>query len=311
MSEQKKLSIADGHYPCFKEVHGLSFKMSVCMHATDIEFADFIKRDDDLNRLVDCWNACVGMENPQVEIEHLRTQPASQQSAEPVAYGLPNTMITGKPHMLMQVELEIPSDDEYGGALWQPLYTHAQPVAAIDERTALCANICSEVKNSTMLQLQLSGGVQALLEYSMTLEKERDEARAKLSAQPVSALVENLAPLVENAMQYAWNAFVSDTGCYPDDFTYHNKELSFRAGRYARDVAEELAAMLAAAPSPNMAERVKATADPVIHMGKAHIDDSIEIRHPIPPVEIIITRSESEARCEFYGNTVNLKPGEI
>jgi hypothetical protein len=45
-----------------------------------------------------------------------------EQSGEAVAYGLPNTAITGKKQALMQVRLDIPSNDQYGGALWVPLY---------------------------------------------------------------------------------------------------------------------------------------------------------------------------------------------
>lgn len=57
------------------------------------------------------------------------TQPKQQLELvekEPVAYGLPNTAITGKQY-LMDVKIDIPSDDQYGGAFWVPLYTHPQP----------------------------------------------------------------------------------------------------------------------------------------------------------------------------------------
>lgn len=40
---------------------------------------------------------------------------------KPVAYGMPNTAITGMPHALMQVAIDVPSNDQYGGALWLPL----------------------------------------------------------------------------------------------------------------------------------------------------------------------------------------------
>jgi len=51
--------------------------------------------------------------------------PAAQE--QPVAWGLPNSAITGQKNALMQVELEVPSNDQYGGAMWIPLY--AAPAA--------------------------------------------------------------------------------------------------------------------------------------------------------------------------------------
>lgn len=41
--------------------------------------------------------------------------------AKPVAYAMPNSAITGAPHALMLVSLDVPSNDQYGGALWVPL----------------------------------------------------------------------------------------------------------------------------------------------------------------------------------------------
>lgn len=54
---------------------------------------------------------------------------AAQQPAtpEPVAYGFPNTAITGRKQALMMVALDVPSGDQYGGSLWVPLYTHPAP----------------------------------------------------------------------------------------------------------------------------------------------------------------------------------------
>lgn len=49
---------------------------------------------------------------------------------EPVAWGMPNTAITGKKMALMMVRLDIPSDDQYGGLMWVPLYT-APPAPAV------------------------------------------------------------------------------------------------------------------------------------------------------------------------------------
>ena len=50
--------------------------------------------------------------------------------AEPVAWGMPNTAITGHRNALMMVRLEIPSGDQYGGALLVPLYA-APPAAPV------------------------------------------------------------------------------------------------------------------------------------------------------------------------------------
>jgi len=47
---------------------------------------------------------------------------AADMVQEPVAWGHPNTMITGKKQALMMVELEIPSNAQYP-QLWVPLYT--------------------------------------------------------------------------------------------------------------------------------------------------------------------------------------------
>ena len=50
----------------------------------------------------------------------LAKQPAQ---GEAVAWGMPNTAITGKKMALMMVRLDVPSDDQYGGKFWVPLYT--------------------------------------------------------------------------------------------------------------------------------------------------------------------------------------------
>lgn len=56
--------------------------------------------------------------------------------AEPVAWAMPNSAITDS-NRFMMVRLEVPSDDEYGGAFWIPLYAHppkpdAEPVARVN-----------------------------------------------------------------------------------------------------------------------------------------------------------------------------------
>jgi hypothetical protein len=58
---------------------------------------------------------------------------ANAEAQEAVAYGLPNTAITGKKQALMQVRLDIPSNDQYGGALWVPLYLAPPTVDAAVE----------------------------------------------------------------------------------------------------------------------------------------------------------------------------------
>ena len=54
-------------------------------------------------------------------IEAIRTRLA-QPEPEPVAYGFQNTAVTGSNRWLMLRE-EVPTDDQYDGQLWTPLYT--------------------------------------------------------------------------------------------------------------------------------------------------------------------------------------------
>lgn len=49
------------------------------------------------------------------------TVPAEVPMPKPVAFGVLNTALTGSPHRLMMVRIDIPSDDQHGGALWMPL----------------------------------------------------------------------------------------------------------------------------------------------------------------------------------------------
>lgn len=58
---------------------------------------------------------------------------APEVKAEPVAFGLPNPSITDKNKLLM-VAIDIPSDDQYGGALWLPLYLHPPAQSDLVER---------------------------------------------------------------------------------------------------------------------------------------------------------------------------------
>ena len=58
----------------------------------------------------------------------------AQPEQEPVAWGFQNTAITGSNRWMMLRE-EIPANDQYGGALWTPLYTtppHRKPLTDED-----------------------------------------------------------------------------------------------------------------------------------------------------------------------------------
>lgn len=40
-------SVVDGHYPCFRDIKGPSFGISIVMSATDLTFADYLQREAD------------------------------------------------------------------------------------------------------------------------------------------------------------------------------------------------------------------------------------------------------------------------
>lgn len=68
-------------------------------------------------------------DDPRDLAKALRNGPVFAQpkaSQEPVAWGFQNTAITGSNRWMMLRE-EVPANDQYGGALWTPLYTHPQP----------------------------------------------------------------------------------------------------------------------------------------------------------------------------------------
>ena len=41
--------VVDGHYPCMKEIEGPSFRVTVVMWATDLDFNDYLVRSADAN----------------------------------------------------------------------------------------------------------------------------------------------------------------------------------------------------------------------------------------------------------------------
>lgn len=71
--------------------------------------------------------------------------------AEPVAWGFPNTAISGKNHALMIARLEVPSDDQYAGALWLPLYLN--PINA--ETRAIVLELCEAVEGGLINTAEL------------------------------------------------------------------------------------------------------------------------------------------------------------
>ena len=52
-------AVVDGHYPAFKELDGLSFKVSVVMFATDLTEKDYQARNADLSFLAFCDPATI------------------------------------------------------------------------------------------------------------------------------------------------------------------------------------------------------------------------------------------------------------
>lgn len=98
--------------------------------------------------LVKKWGAKLHRRSDGVEYKDVRVQEqwmawkaalAEQPGqGEAVAWGIPNTAITGKRMSLMMVRLDIPSDDQYGGAMWVPLYT-APPAPSVPDGWKLAA----------------------------------------------------------------------------------------------------------------------------------------------------------------------------
>jgi hypothetical protein len=68
------------------------------------------------------WKTPLKEDAPLVKWAKEQTAPQRTEQ-EPVAWGFQNTVITGSNRWMMLRE-EVPSNDQYGGALWIPLYTH-------------------------------------------------------------------------------------------------------------------------------------------------------------------------------------------
>lgn len=79
----------------------------------------------------DCYMPVEKFRKLYEEVESLRAQLAAQQSAEPVAW---TREWEGDVSDLGNMIVVFNEDEKDGSTNWFPLYAHAQPVAAIDER---------------------------------------------------------------------------------------------------------------------------------------------------------------------------------
>lgn len=86
------------------------------------------------------YNAAEGALREALEVNNKGVNVlAEQQVAEPVAWGLGNTAITGSNRWMMLRE-QVPADDQYGGAMWTPLYTRSQARELEQEPTQQAAH---------------------------------------------------------------------------------------------------------------------------------------------------------------------------
>lgn len=75
------------------------------------------------------------------------------ESVQPVAWGMPNTAITGRKQALMMVRLEIPSNDQYGGAKWIPLFASVPEQAVVEKMKELAGEWRDEASRKQKLGL--------------------------------------------------------------------------------------------------------------------------------------------------------------
>jgi hypothetical protein len=107
---------------------------------------------------------------------------------EAVAYGLPNTATTGKKHALMQVRLDIPSNDQYGGALWVPLYP-SPPTS-----TAIAAMVIKQAADIVVDR--------AHTPYAKNWDEVAETIRNLLPANAEAELVKLILKVINEAQEY-------------------------------------------------------------------------------------------------------------
>lgn len=80
-------------------------------------------QQSDVHGLPAKWRAAAKVSGGALYLCANELEAALRQSGEAVAWGFPNSRPTAGESPLMMVRLEVPSDDQYNGALWVPLYT--------------------------------------------------------------------------------------------------------------------------------------------------------------------------------------------
>lgn len=125
---------ADAEHQAFQRAYDALLDIAkdpvTCRHFWDAGRLDYAKEhDQDLT--------VAHMDGYAKGRDAMRAELARQ---EPVAYGYPNTAITGKRHAMMMVRLDTPSDDQYGGAQWVPLYAAPPDVRELVEALDWIAN---------------------------------------------------------------------------------------------------------------------------------------------------------------------------
>lgn len=123
-----------------------------------------------------------------------------------VAYGMPNSALTGRDQALMMVRLDKPSDDQYQGALWLPLGIIEDTPYTVTEITLTVAQI-ADLARAVGLVIE---------EDSLPGEEEAGETevtvRGYSSAQPVT---DEETGLIAKYTHVAFFEEVPEEGVFP------------------------------------------------------------------------------------------------